>query len=160
MMRREPPALHDEGISAFLADKDNGHAPLRSIDVEERSVLAEEPQLTLRDEIGSERLHVPRLGQRIRLEPSCRLLQHRSTLCSKGPQVIDYRLLQQNPPARHVPRLYQTRILVNPGSPLAVDHRRKCGLVGAASGETPAPPHPALSPNRGEGYGEARALRR
>src|SRR6266849_4357255 len=137
MMRREPPALHDEGISAFLANKDNGHALLRSIDVEERSALAEEPPLALRDGIGSERLHVQRLGQRIHLEPLCRLLQYRSTrLCSKGLQVLDHRLLQQNPPARHMPRLYQTRILVNPGSP-----------------------SPPLSPDGGEGYREARALR-
>jgi len=95
----EPPALHDEGVSALLAHEDDGHAVLRPIDDEEHSVPAKEPQLAL--------------GQRIRFESACRLLQHRSTrLHAKGPEVVDGRLLEQYPPARHVPRLYRTRILV------------------------------------------------
>lgn len=113
MMLREPPALHDEGVSALLAHEDDGHEPLRSIDVEEHSVPAEEPQLALGHRIWAERLHVPRLDQRIRFESPCRLLQHRSTrLRAKGPEVVDGRLLEQYPPAGHVPRLYRTRILV------------------------------------------------
>ena len=60
-MLREPPALHDEGVSALLAHEDDGHALLRPIDVEEHSVPAKEPQLALGHQIGAERLHVPRL---------------------------------------------------------------------------------------------------
>ena len=47
MMLREPPALHDESVAALLAHKDDGHALLRPIDVEEHSVPAEEPQFAL-----------------------------------------------------------------------------------------------------------------
>ena len=113
MMCRKPPALHDEGVSALLAREDDGDAALRSIDVEEDAMPAEEPQLTLGHGIGAEGLHVPRLGQRIRLEPPRRLLQHSATrLPAKGAQVVDHRLLEQDPPAPHAPRLHQTRILV------------------------------------------------
>jgi hypothetical protein len=62
MMLREPPALHDEGVSALLAHEDDGHALLRPIDVEEHSVPAEEAQLALGHGIRAERLHVPRLN--------------------------------------------------------------------------------------------------
>ena len=112
-MLREPPALHDQGVSAFLAYEHDSHALLQPIDIEEHSVPAKEPQLALGHRIRAERLHVPRLNQRIRFESPRRLLQHRSTrLPAKGPQVVDDRFLEQYPPARHVPRLYRTRILV------------------------------------------------
>ena len=60
-MVREPPALHDEGVSAFFAHEDDGHPLLRPIDVEEHSVPAEEPQFALGHRIRAERFHVPRL---------------------------------------------------------------------------------------------------
>ena len=59
-MLREPPALHDEGISALLAHEDDGHALVGPIDVEEHSVPTEEPQLALGRRIRAERIHVPR----------------------------------------------------------------------------------------------------
>ena len=65
MMVREPPALHDEGVSALLAHEDHGHALLRPIDVEEHSVPAEEPQLAL--------------GHRIRTADSLSSTRHPAT---------------------------------------------------------------------------------
>jgi hypothetical protein len=50
------------------------------IDVEEHSVPAEEPQLALGHRIWAERLHVPRLDQRIRFESPCRLLSRPTRL--------------------------------------------------------------------------------
>jgi len=84
MMLGKPPALHDEGVSSFLAYEDDGHPLLRAIDVE-----------------------------RIRFESSGRLPQDRSTgLPAEGSQIVDGRLLEQHAPVRHVPRLHRTRILV------------------------------------------------
>lgn len=65
-MLPEPPALHDEGVAALLAHEDDGHALLRPIHVEEHSAPAEKPQFALGHRIWPERLHVPRLDQRIR----------------------------------------------------------------------------------------------
>ncbi len=93
-MFRVPPPLHDEGVSAFLTHEDNGHALPRPIDVEEHSVLAEEPQLALGHRIGAKCLHLPTLDQRIHFESSRRLLQHRSTqLPTKSLEVVDHRTL-------------------------------------------------------------------
>jgi hypothetical protein len=47
MMLREPPALHDEGVSALFAHEDDGHALLRPIALGHR--------------IRAERFHVPRV---------------------------------------------------------------------------------------------------
>ena len=94
-------SLDEQRLTPLFSDEDDRHELRRLIDLEEHPVLAEEPKLTSGDRVRPQGLHLPRLGQRVFLQPlESRLQKLAAILLAEPAEVVEHRFFKFHAP-RH-----------------------------------------------------------